>query len=785
MRAPLSWLRDFAPFEGDARDLGVALDELGLVVDAIDVVGEGLGGITVARVLERRPHPDADKVQLVEVDAGSADPLQVVCGAFNFEQGDLVPLAPVGAVLPDGMEIGRRKVRGQWSNGMLCSGRELGLSDDHAGIMVLPAGLAPGTPLDEALGIKPDVVFELDITPNRPDALSVAGVARDLAAKLHLPFSLPDPVVGESDADVRQLTSIVVESPELCPRFTARVLQNVSVGPSPDWVAARVTLAGMRSINNVVDASNYVMLELGQPTHPYDLDLLPGHGLLIRRAKAGESIVTLDEVERRLHEDDCLICDAEGTPVGIGGVMGGASSEISETTANVLLEAAYFTPMAIARTSKRLGLRTEASARFERGCDPEGIDRSVARFCELLAGASTARGMIDERSAPPERKRVRVRTARVNALLGTDLDDGEVKQYLEPIGFSAAATEQGVHEVEVPTFRPDVTAEVDVVEEVARHYGYSRIARTVRRGERVGQLTPYQKERRLVRTLLVAQGVSEAIGSQLVGPTEHERAGLPPAVIEAENPISVDESVLRTSLAPNLLRSLAFNAGHRNPAVRLFEIGHVFNPPRDGEHLPVEVEELAVVLAWDGDDAVSARHLWDRLAHALRLDGVTLENGAVPGLHPTRSARIVSDGTVVGAIGEIDPGVIAAYGLDRTVGWLVCDLERVHAARRRPAAAAAVSRFPSSDIDLAFVVSDDIPATAVEATVRSAGGELLIDVRPFDVYRGDAVADGSRSLAYRLRFNALDRTLTDEEVGDIRRRVIEAVESAYGARLRG
>lgn len=785
MRAPLSWLREFAPFEGEARDLAVALDELGLVVDAIDVVGEGLGTITVARVLERRPHPDADKVQLVDVDAGTGDALQVVCGAFNFETGDLVPLAPVGAVLPGGMEIGRRKLRGEWSNGMLCSGRELGLSDDHAGILVLPAGLTPGTALDEALGIRPDVVFELDITANRPDAMSVAGVARDLAARFKLPFTLPGADIAESDADVHQLASVSVDAPDLCPRFTARALQDVVIRPSPDWVSSRIALAGMRPINNVVDASNYVMLELGQPTHPYDLDLLPGRGLLVRRASPEETLVTLDGVERHLHEDDCLICDAEGTPVGIGGVMGGASSEISETTSNVLLEAAHFTPMVIARTSKRLGLRTEASARFERGCDPEGIGRAVTRFCELLSGASVAKGMIDERSGTTARAPIRVRTARVNALLGTALTDEEITGFLEPIGFEASPAGDGVFDVTVPTFRPDATGEVDVVEEVGRHYGYSHIPRTVRRSAQVGRLTPYQQERRRVRLLLVGQGASEAIGSPLVGPGDHERAGLPPGVIEAENPVSVDESILRTSLAPNLLRSLAFNAGHRNPGVRLFEIGHVFNPPDDGDQLPVEVEELAVALAWDGDDAFSARHLWDRLCDALRLDGVSLANGSVPGLHPTRTARIVSDGAVIGAVGEVDPEITAAYGLDRTVGWMRCDLERLHSVRRRPEAATPVSRFPSSDIDLAFVVADEIPAEAVEATVVGSAGDLLVDVRLFDVYRGEATGEQSRSLAYRLRFCALDRTLTDEEVGESRQRVIEAVEAAHGARLRG
>ena len=439
MRAPLSWLRDFAPIEGDVDDLTAALDDLGLVVEGVERVGEGLEQVVLARVLEVAAIDGADRIRRVVVDAGG-DPIEVVCGAFNFGAGDVVALAPVGAVLPGGFVIGRRKMKGVISNGMLCSGQELHLSDDGQGLLVLTelAGAAPGRPLAEALGITPDVVFDITVEGNRPDAWSMAGVARDLAARLRVSFTLPDPALPAAGGpDVGALARVVVEDADLCPRFTARVLTGVRVGPSPPWLARRLTLAGMRSINNVVDASNYVMLELGQPTHPYDLDRLGGHGLVVRRARPGERLATLDGSERELGlggdgAPDCLICDAEDRPVGIAGIMGGASSEISVATTRVLHEVAYFAPMAVAATSKRLGLRTEASARFERGGDPWAIDRAQARFVELLTltqpASTLAPGTLDVRGEVPRPLRVVLPVARVNALLGTDLDAETVRR---------------------------------------------------------------------------------------------------------------------------------------------------------------------------------------------------------------------------------------------------------------------------------------------------------------------------------------------------------------------
>ena len=799
MRVPLSWLRDFAPFDLEPKELGLVFDDLGMVVEGIEFVGGNLDGVVVATLLDIQPIEGLDRVRMTTVDAGDGEPLEVACGAWNIEPGQLVPLATIGTTLPNGMTIGRRKLKNVYSNGMLCSAVELGLGADGEGILILdPAsGARPGMGLQDALGIEPDVVYDLAIEGNRPDANCIAGVARDAAARLGLPFSLPALVPSDLGEPVEGRATISNSTPALCPRFTVTVITDVMVGPSPDWMQKRLALAGMRAINNIVDASNYVMLELGQPTHPYDLDKLPGRGLSVRNARPGETLVTLDGVERRLGVDaagqpvdDCVICDADGSPVGIGGIMGGASSEISDATTTVLLEAANFERMAIAWTSKRLNLRTEASARFERGVDPEVIELAVSRFCDLIGTGTRSAGMLDDRSGMRDRPSVRVRTARVNALLGAELTDEQVRGYLAPLGFDVDSDGPGLLDVQPPSFRPDVALEVDVIEEVARHHGYANIRRTLPRSPQVGGLSGFQRDRRNVREILAGTGVSEAQTPSLLGPGDHERANITEPTISASNAMIQEESILRSSLMPGLLRALAFNAARREISVMLFEIGKVWHHPAldrvaDGldATLPDEVERLAVALA--GSDAKAAKQVWDELGSGLRIANVALEtNGGEAGLHPTRTATIVASGTPIGVVGEIDPGVTAAWGLDGRVGWLDIDLQCLLAAPRNPIEQRPVSKFPSADIDLAFVVPDDEPAGRIEAVLRMSAGELLADLRLFDVYRGDRVAAGSRGLTFRLRFNAQDRTLTDADVGKMREQLIAAVHAQTGARLR-
>ncbi|MEY2426439.1 MAG: phenylalanyl-tRNA synthetase beta chain, partial [Actinomycetota bacterium] len=701
--------------------------------------------------------------------------------------------------------IGKRKMKGVESNGMICSERELQLGDDGAGIMLLDDSLVPGTPLADALGVEPDVVLDLAIEGNRPDALCILGVARDLAAKLGLPFTEPAAAMTlpEPSADG---PSVIVEAQSLCPIFTATRLDTVTIGPSPEWMQRRLTLAGMRPISNIVDISNYVMLEHGQPTHPYDAERLPGGGFVVRQAEPGEQLLTLDGETRTLgHGEDCLIADGNSVGVGIAGIMGGGASEIHDGTTSVILEAAWFDPMVIARTSKRLGLRSEASARFEKGVDAGSVERAVARFCALAvqyAGATVGpRTVYTSDEFAPRPAVITMRTSRVNALLGTELDAATMDRYLSGIGFRVDRADDETAQVTAPSWRPDATIEEALAEEVARHYGYESIPRTLRSSPGGGGLTRTQRERRVIKDILCGLGVNEAMGSPLLGPGDHAAVGLSEDnLIKADRPLVLEESVLRASLLPGLMRSLSHNVRHRAREVRLFEIGATWRRPDEAPAelaaidrnvtgpsggLPHETQRLAVAL-WPGD-AYAAVDVWTVLADSLRLEKPAVVNAtdAVAGLHPTRTGTVTVDGNTIGAIGEVDPAVLERLGIERRVAWLDVDLAALQAAPRRSAIAVDVSRFPSSDIDLAFIVPDEVAAGDVLATLRSAAGDLLVAAELFDVYRGTGVPEANRSLAFSLRFCALDRTLTDAEVGERRAACISAVEKAHRATLRG
>ena len=788
MKVLLSWLQEFAPFPSDDPvALGDVMSDLGMAVESIERIGEGLDGIVTAKVLELRKHPDADKIQLVDVDLGDGVALQICCGATNLTVGDVVPLATLGTTMPDGMEIARRKMRGEWSNGMLCSGRELALGEDHSGIYILDPALALGSPIVEVLGITPDVLFDLEINPNRPDAMSVAGVARDLAARLGLPFAIPVPTVEEVAGDAASMTSVDIIDTDLCGLFHVRVLEGINVEPSPRWIADRLTALGMRPINNVVDASNYVMLELGQPNHTYDLAKVASGALRVRWARDGETITTLDGIERTLTGGrDGVITDSTDTAIGIAGVMGGASTEISETTTAVLLECAWWQPMAIARSSKFMGLRSEASARFERGVDPEIADLAARRLAELLApsGARLVQGSVTADGDLPVTPAVRVRTPRVNQLLGTDISTEQIVSLLTPIGFVCESTsEASVLSVTVPTFRPDTTTETDVIEEIARHFGYSRIVGRAPTSAHTGSLTPIQRDRRIIRQILVGLGIHEAMPLPFLAPGDLARCGLPPEAVTVTNPLAAEESILRTSLRPGLLRAIAYNESHRIDAAALFEIGKAFGVPSAGTTLPDEREHLAVALA--GSDAYAVAKVWAVLSETLGLSDVTIDQSAPPaGLHPGRSGVLISGGVLVGEIGEIDPGVLDALGIRERVAWLQLDLGSALAAPHGEHRYHHISRYPSSDLDLAFEVSDSVAASTIATVIREAAGPLLVGLSLFDVFRGHPVPESHRSLAYRLRLQAPDRTLTEEDLSGIQRTVVDGAASA-GAILRG
>jgi phenylalanyl-tRNA synthetase beta chain len=826
---PLSWLRDFADFPDDVGLLRATLDDLGLVVEAIETMGEGLGDVIVARIDAVDPIEGADRIRLVTIEAG-AGALEVVCGATNFSVGDLVPFAPVGAVLPGEFKISKRTMKGVVSYGMLCSGKELGLGDDHSGLMLLTEldGAVPGVQLTELLGLEPDVVFDVTVEGNRPDAHSIAGLARDLAARLGLEFRpvTPKPPAASGPPAGELATGEVLDL-ALCPRLALGVATGVTVGDSPSWIRQRLAKAGMRPINNVVDASNYVMIEMGQPSHPYDLDRVGGQGLRVRRAKPGETIVTLDGVERSLGVggkslgdtgEDCVICDANDEIIGIAGIMGGQSSEISDTTSAVLLEAASFDAIALTRTSRRLAHRTDAAARFQKGSDPAILETALDRFFELLAlsspGLAVAPLPILIPEAAPEPFELQVPLDRVETLLGVTQTSQEVAGLLQPLGFVVTERSPGELEVLVPTNRPDVRHSshgvADVIEEIARTYGYSRLPRRASAWPQPGRHNERQRPRSIVRQVFVGFGASEAWTSSLVAPGEAALVGIVEPELVVANPLTAEESRLRRSLLPGLLRALGYNADRRQAELALFELGAIFihpEVPRAGRSaragaaggqlvsLPSERELAVALLARPSDDARTAvavaRALGDALGMAnLRMRAPQGET-VLAGFHPTRSALMVDgrSGATLGAVGEVDPRLVQqlAPGLGgQRVAIVMVDLDQVddpEKCTRRSPVATVVSRFPSADLDLAFVAADTMAVDALSDVLSEAGGSLLESLRLFDVYRGSGVDEGSRSLAFSVRLCAEDHTLSDEEISEVRSSMIEAAAS-LGALLR-
>jgi phenylalanyl-tRNA synthetase beta chain len=786
MKILLSWLNEYGDF-GDPTDVDAvqrvsdALTSLGLEVDSIEHVGDTVEGVVAARILRLESHPDAAKVQRVYVDAGDGEERHVWCGANNISAGDIVPLATLGTTMPNGMKIERRGILGIDSEGMLCSAYELGLDDDQAGIRILPSEAPLGVPYGDVLGITRDVLIDADVTRNRPDCFGYVGIARDLAASMGVEFRPPTSTLDVS-GDERS-ASVEIVAGDRCGRFTSTVISGIEVKPAAGWMQRRLGAAGMRPINNVVDVSNYVMLELNQPNHAYDLDTLGGAGFRIRLAGDGEHLVTLDGAERTFSSDDLLICDASDTPIGLAGVMGGLDSEISPGTTVVALEMAWFGSVGIGQTVTRTGLRSEASARFERGVDPHGMPLAIGRFAELLRETCSDlvvhAGGVDARSdaLPAAHRTTQVRIANVNRILGTSLAADGLPALLDPIGYTVSGSGD-TRDVVLPSWRLDSTDEIDVIEEVARHFGYENLGSTVPKSVEHGGLTSRQQRRRDLRDVLLGLGISEAMPSPFLAPDMLERAGLPSEALTITNPLVSDESVLRTSMRPGLLRSIAFNESHRRVRARFFEIGRVY-PPGVGE-LPAEYELLTVMLA--GHEAPAAMAVWRELAAVVGGGARIAQDVVPPGLHATRSATLLVGKEPLGAVGEISPEVLDAFGVTERVAILEVDLNQLLGREPKPAQWKPISRYPSSDLDLSFRLDDEVPAEKLERAVRQGAGKFLVDLDLFDTYRDPSIP-GLRALGYRLRLQAADRNLTDADIAEIRRG-IEAATVKLGAELR-
>ncbi len=832
MRVSVSWLKEYVDWTGSVEELAELLTMSGTEVEGIHWAGapnspENLARFVVGEVVTREKHPNADKLSLCTVDVGEANGgvRQIVCGAHNFQAGDVVAVSLTGAVLESGLKLKKSTIRGVESDGMMMSERELGYEDDSPGIVILPQDWRIGAPLQDYLPVA-EPVLEIELTSNRPDCFSIYGIAREVAAASGATLA-PPPVDGPAllcGDPAEAAIAVEIADPDLCPRYAARVIRNLKVGESPAWLKARLTHAGMRPINSVVDVTNYVMLGWGQPLHAFDANKIGGDKLIARRAKDGEKIVTLDGVERTLDGEMCVIADV-ARPLVIAGVFGSIDAEVDEHTTDVVLEAANFSGPSILRTEMHTGIRSEASNRFEKGIDPHMVPGGLDFACRLfeeLCGGEVAPGMPDVHGALPARRQLSYRPAKGEALLGYTVPEAEQAAILRRLECTvreidlAPVPEPVAWEVTVPTFRPDLEREVDLIEEIGRIAGYGPAPETLPRHTTTGGLTGPQHMRRAVRRALAACGLNEVITYTFVAPDAVAPLGFADGDVRLQpvklsNPMSTEQSVMRTSLLPGLVGALRDNISRLNDPPNLFEIGRVYlwddqsspAPPHAAEPgvmLPHEPEAVAIVLSdplqpasWTATprptDFFTLKGVVEALFADLSLQGEFAPLGEAvecyPYLHPGKSATVSVAGRPVGVLGQLRPDVAAAFGVDDVdlyVATLSIDVLAPLALPDVPFE--DLGTYPPASQDLAVVVGRDVPASAVIATARKAGGKLTRSVSVFDVYEGDQVPADKRSLALRVVMRSPERTLSDKDIAGVRGKIMAALEREFGAVLR-
>ncbi|GLH64694.1 phenylalanine--tRNA ligase subunit beta [Parageobacillus sp. G301] len=798
------WLQEYVDLTGiTAKELADLITKSGIEVESVEVLNKGAKGVVVGHVLEREQHPNADKLSKCLVDIGEGEPVQIICGAPNVAKGQKVAVAKVGAVLPGNLKIKRAKLRGEESNGMICSLQELGVESklvpkEYAdGIFVFPSDAPVGADVLELLNLD-DEVLELGLTPNRADCLSMIGVAYEVAAILGRDVKLPTIELQENNENVHDYISVRVDAPEDNPLYAGRIVKNVKIGPSPLWMQTRLMAAGIRPHNNVVDITNYILLEYGQPLHAFDYDRLGSKEIVVRRAKAGETIVTLDDTKRTLTEDHLVITN--GTePVALAGVMGGANSEVRDDTTTVFIESAYFTSPVIRKASKDHGLRSEASTRFEKGIDPartkEALDRAAALMAEY-AGGEVVGGVVEVNTLKEKEVTVTITLDRINRVLGTMITKDEVATILTNLQF-VFTEDNGTFTITVPSRRRDISIEEDIIEEVARLYGYDRLPATLPVAEaKPGKLTPYQAKRRQVRRYLEDVGLFQAITYSLTSEEKATMFALETAEpIRLALPMSEERSVLRQSLLPHLLEVASYNRARQVENVAVYETGAVYLANGENE-LPSEKERLAGVLTgvwhahlWQGEkkavDFYVVKGILDGLFELLGLTNrIEYKQAKREHMHPGRTADILLDGKTIGFVGQLHPVVQKEYDLKETYVFelALTDLLNVEVEDIRYS---PIPRFPSITRDIALVVDENVVAGELQKAIIEAGGELLKEVSIFDVYQGDRLPDGKKSIAFSLRYYDPERTLTDEEVTAVHEKVIQAVEQRFGATLRG
>lgn len=790
MNVTYNWLKEFVDFSETPEELAALLTMLGLEVESMEKLGGGLDDVVVALVEEKRQHPNADKLSICRVNNGR-EVLDIVCGAQNFKQGDTVALAQIGAVLPGDFKIKRSKIRGEESCGMLCSERELGLSEESAGIIVLPPDLAPlGTPLFTALGLK-DTLFEIGLTPNRSDCLSAFGIARDVAAKLGLKAVFPVSSLIEGPEKTSSIVEVTINSPEHCPRYSARYISGCAVAPSPEWLVKRLNAIGIRSINNVVDVTNLIMMELGQPLHAFDCQRLSGSRIIVRTADEGELFTTLDNQQRVLTTSDLVICDAE-RPVALAGIMGGLNSEIEHSTTTVLLESAFFKPSTIRKTAKRLGLHTESSHRFERGIDIDSVTRALDRAASLiieLAGGVLASEVLDVYPGQYERSAILFRPEKANELIGIALERDQIISILTRLNCIVSPGDDGSVYVTPPYYRIDIEREIDLIEEIARLNGYDKIPATMPVARVVSDRpSRHQDIERQLRDVLVDNGMAEIINFSFTAPeaagklllSEDDSRRL---AIKLANPLVDEQSVMRTTLLPGLLETVSRNLNFRSLDLKLFEIRRIYFP---GEGSEMPREPLCIVGALtgsrDGDgwsrpnecvDFYDVKGIVETVLDCLEIGGITwMAENPEPYYHPGKSCRIYAGRSCIGSVGELHPTVQKNFEIEKTVYCFELDFEKLVKLSRNKKSILAPSRFPDSTRDIAMLIPDELPAVKIVDCIRSEKISEIENVQIFDVYRGKGVPDGCKSIAVRVRYRSSERTLTEEDISVLHKKIV-------------
>lgn len=787
MNLPLSWLKDYMNIEGiDNATYMHGMTMSGSIVEGIENPAAEIKNVVVGKVLKVEKHPDADKLVVCQVDVGEEAPIQIVTGAPNVFEGAVVPVAKHKSTLPGGVKITKGKLRGVESYGMMCSTDELAMSDERAtGILILPEDMKIGEDIVTALDLDENVA-EFEITSNRPDCMSIIGLARETAATFDRPINIPVPEVAGNSEDVNNYASVEIQNSDLCSRFVARAVKNVKIAPSPKWMQKRLKACGIRAINNVVDITNYIMLEYGQPMHAYDLDHVEGRKIIVRNAEENEQLETLDDQPRTLNSEMIVISD-EKRAIGVAGVMGGANSEVTENTVTVLFESACFNAAAVRRGAKALGMRTDASALFEKGLDSENCLPAINRACQLmeeLGAGEVVGGVIDVYPVPKQQTVLPFEPQKMNNFLGLEVSETEMIDILNKLEFKV---EDG--KIYVPTFRGDIEGMADVAEEIARIYGYDRIPTTMMKGEVVaGGKTPVQKLEDAIRTELTESGLYEIVTYSFIDPKENALVNIPEGdarntMVKITNPLGEENSVMRTDLTSSMMKILRVNYNRRNTSAALFEIGRIFTPV-DGEVLPNETQSVALGMYGDYD-FYSLKGVVEQLLERVGIEDYDFEPCREDATyHPGRCATVYAGGKKLGVLGQIHPGVCANFKIDTEVYVAVLDFEVIAEQFTADRQYKALPKFPAVTRDIAVTVDKAVPVGDIVKVIKAQKTDIIEDYKLFDVYEGKQVGEGKKSVAYSITFRSADRTLTDDDVNPVTEKILAELENKLGAQLR-